>query len=409
MTNSCEDRLRVVIDFSAAITASTSLHEHELLHLIHEHVSRLMDTNNMSIVLYDAIAREVRFGLVFVGGREIDLQTDRRWSPRRNGEGRFEHIIHTKRYLLHSTKQEFDDWQRQPGQEKYGDNMYSSWLGVPIRIGERILGVIAIYHLTQEHTYNIEDVEMLQMLANYAAGALINVNLTSDQVANRQLATLGTAMAVLQHRINNSFNIITPNVMRLRKRVDLNDATTVEILDIIDRNARLTSELIRRIMEPLKASEDQEVDLQGVINDVAQEKYEEWEKDQADRPIQVVPELAGALPLFRAPIGQIAEVFRNCLDNAYRAMPTGGKIVIKTSLTDGIIEARIADTGTGIAPAIRERLFHKPVPPKEQGGGAGLGLWLNRMILQGIGGDIQIESTGEQGTTVLVQIPVRRT
>jgi signal transduction histidine kinase len=82
--------------------------------------------------------------------------------------------------------------------------------------------------------------------------------------------------------------------------------------------------------------------------------------------------------------------------------------VIKTGLTDGIIEARIVDTGTGIPPAIRERLFQKPVPPKEQGSGAGLGLWLNRMILQGIGGDIRIESTDEHGTSVLVQIPVRR-
>ncbi len=54
-------------------------------------------------------------------------------------------------------------------------------------------------------------------------------------------------MAALQHRINNTFNIIVPNVMRLRNRVDMSDPTIAEILTIIERNARYTSDIIKRI------------------------------------------------------------------------------------------------------------------------------------------------------------------
>ena len=53
-------------------------------------------------------------------------------------------------------------------------------------------------------------------------------------------------MAALRHRINNTFNVIVPNVNRLKRRVDASDAEIAEILDIIERNARYTSDIIAR-------------------------------------------------------------------------------------------------------------------------------------------------------------------
>ena len=88
-------------------------------------------------------------------------------------------------------------------------------------------------------------------------------------------------------------------------------------------------------------------------------------------------------------------------------MKKGGKLLIISKLEQNTIYIRLKDTAEGgIPPAIQERLFKKPVPSKEPGHGAGLGLWLSKLMLQGVSGDVTIEETGPAGTTMLICIPV---
>jgi signal transduction histidine kinase len=137
---------------------------------------------------------------------------------------------------------------------------------------------------------------------------------------------------------------------------------------------------------------------------------EKWGAERAAIPISLEPKLADPLPQVQAPIGQLTEVFRNLLDNAYRAMrEKGGKLTVLSCLTGGIICVRVQDVGPGIPSSKVQHLFEKPVPSKEPGGGSGLGLWLGRLMLQSIGGNVSIENTSTSeptGTTMLVQIPV---
>jgi signal transduction histidine kinase len=183
------------------------------------------------------------------------------------------------------------------------------------------------------------------------------------------------------------------------------DETTVEILEIIDRNARYTSEMITRIQEPLREVEAQDVDVNAVLNEVVGNAKELREADPSLPPIEFKLELEDPLPQVQAPIGQITEVFQNLVDNACRAMREGGRLIVTSRLKDSRISVHVQDTGPGISPQIQQRLFVKPVPSKEPGGGAGLGLWLSRLILQSIGSDVKIEKSDSAGTTMLVEIP----
>ena len=295
-----------------------------------------------------------------------------------------------------------------------------SWLGVPMIVQGRVIGVISIQSLEQEHAFDQGHMELLSTVANQAAVAIENARLyqetrrlykeaRGEAIAAKQLATLGTAMAALRHRINNTFNVIVPNVNRLKKRVDASDATIAEILDIIERNARYTSDIIARIQEPLREMEVQDVNVNAVLDEAIAWVKEKWSAERVAMPISLASQLADPLPQVQAPIGQLTEVFRNLLDNAYRAMQEkGGKLTVLSCLTDGIICVRVLDAGPGIPLLIAQRLFEKPVPSKEPGRGAGLGLWLSRLMLQSIGGNVIIESTRTSeptGTTMLVQIP----
>jgi GAF domain-containing protein len=412
------EALAALSDIGQTLTSGIRLRQAEVLELIYEQAQKLTGAQDMYIALYDEETGMIRFGLATEHGARVHYDSREADMEKR---GRTEEVIFTREPILHRTLDDSEVWYNQPGRQEFIGRVSPSWLGVPMAIGGKVLGVIAIYDWEREHAYDEQDLQVFSSMANQAAIALDNATLyyetnqkleeanqelerlyeeaRSEAIAAKQLATLGTAIAALQHRINNTFNIIVPSVTRLRKRVDMTDETIVQILDIIERNARYTSDIIARIQEPLREVEGQDVDINAVLDEVMSAARERWPG------ISITPDLDAANPLIRAPIGQVTEVFRNLVDNACRAMNGSGQLVVASRLTDDRISVRVQDTGPGIPLGVQERLFSKPVPSKQPGGGVGLGLWLSRLMLQTIGGDVKIEKADSTGTTMLVQIP----
>ena len=272
------EALGAMNNFGQELTSSIRLREDELLLMIFEQAQKLIGARNIYIALYIVDTGELRFPLATEKGQTVEYPSRIANMDKR---GKTEDIIFTRFPILHQTKEEAEAWYTQPGHQEFVGVVNPSWLGVPMMVGEnRVLGVIAIYDLEREHAYNELDLQVLSSMASQAAIALDNVRLyekaRGEVVAAKQLSTLGTAIAALQHRINNTFNIIIPNVDRLRKRVDLSDPTIVEILDIIERNARYTSKIISRIQEPLKEVEVSFININTIIDDVLLEKRELW-------------------------------------------------------------------------------------------------------------------------------------
>ena len=109
--------------------------------------------------------------------KKVDLAKKEGWQPRKAGKGRTEEIIRTKKSIFIPTRQESEKWYAQPGHEEYVGYALPSWVGVPMMIGDKVLGVIATYHPTQEYVYDREDLTILQTMANQAAIALDNARL----------------------------------------------------------------------------------------------------------------------------------------------------------------------------------------------------------------------------------------
>jgi signal transduction histidine kinase len=374
------------------VKITSQLDPDEVLSSIAKSANDLLPADFSSLFVYDPQDDKFKTGIRRKGEKEVTPSIP-------SGEGAAGRIAKSQQ------AQFVEDTKAHPGLAPvvFEDKEMRAFAGVPLVAKGKTVGVLYVNFL-EPHQFSAQERETLKLLTNQAAIALDNARLYKEAreevIAAKQLGTLGTAIAALQHRINNTFNIIVPNVMRLRNRVDMSDETIVEILDIIERNARYTSNIIGRIQEPLREVEIQDVDVNAVLDEVAN-----MTKKQGGSEIAIKQELNDEIPLIQASIGQITEVFRNLADNACRAMKGDGQLIIASDFNDGIISVRVEDTGPGIPPKIQERLFKKPVPSKEPGGGAGLGLWLSQLMLQTIGGDVEIEKTGPTGTTMLVQIP----
>ncbi len=101
---------------------------------------------------------------------------------------------------------------------------------------------------------------------------------------------------------------------------------------------------------------------------------------------------------------QMQRVFVNILRNSIQAMPRGGTITVNTAVEEHGCRIRISDTGPGIPPAIRARIFEPNFSTKTEG--MGIGLAIARRIVEDAGGRIECDSEPGIGTTFIIELPV---
>jgi len=127
--------------------------------------------------------------------------------------------------------------------------------------------------------------------------------------------------------------------------------------------------------------------------------------------VQVVSQMADDLPVLWADPHQLHQVLVNLIANAHQAMrrqPKPKRITVtgRHDRESGRVVIDVSDTASGIPVAIQEKIFEAFFTTKASGEGTGLGLSLCRGIIDEHGGTLTIASTGEDGTTFRIDLPV---
>jgi signal transduction histidine kinase len=131
------------------------------------------------------------------------------------------------------------------------------------------------------------------------------------------------------------------------------------------------------------------------------------------RPLAVRPEVdfridEPAVPTVHSDEVLLAQVLRNLLTNALK-FTADGSVRLSVSRVDDDVEFIVADTGTGIAADLHERIFEEffQVPGSQaiSGRGTGLGLPYARRLVGILGGALRVESTPGEGSTFIVRLP----
>jgi signal transduction histidine kinase len=158
--------------------------------------------------------------------------------------------------------------------------------------------------------------------------------------------------------------------------------------------------------------EKKPIDLNRAIESTAIVARNEW-KYVAD----MVTDLDPALPLVPCQAGEFNQVILNLLINGAHTINDvisqmegdKGKITISTRVEGEWVEVRIADTGTGISEAVRDKIFDPFFTTKEVGKGTGQGLAIaHDIIVNKHGGTLTFETELGKGTTFVIKLPLQR-
>jgi signal transduction histidine kinase len=116
-----------------------------------------------------------------------------------------------------------------------------------------------------------------------------------------------------------------------------------------------------------------------------------------------------ALPAVKVDPGRMTQVLTNVLDNAFRHTPSGGKIILSATASEGGVDLSISDDGPGVGADDLPRLFdrfYRADPSRQRDGGSGLGLAIARSIVEMHGGRVSASSTPGRGLTITIHLPV---
>lgn len=295
-----------------------------------------------------------------------------------------------------------------------------SMICVPVRTGEKVLGVIQLINRVDQTPFGEGDLALLSAIANHAATALENARLHDQLVQmNQQLLEVDDQrnrfLSQLSQEVRTPLTGILGYAELLQeKRVGPLSTRQQQYLQNIYGSAQHILKLANDLLELAQVEAGQKVfhaeEFSPLV--VLDEVNALMAPQAANKNIKFTFHIEPQLPPVRGDIHQFRQVLLNLVSNAVKFTSENGEVTVAARMrVPGILAVAVSDTGIGIPPEERDRIFD----PFARGGnavarripGVGLGLTLARRLIELQGGEISVESGGEdRGSTFTFTLPI---
>jgi len=306
-----------------------------------------------------------------------------------------------------------------PHLQQLNDADWRSLVAVPMLHENRIVGALVVRR-RGPGDFSEETCELLQTFASQSALAIHNARLFRElerksdevEVASRHKSEF---LASMSHELRTPLNAVIgfSEVLLERMFGDLNDRQDEYLRDILSSGRHLL-ELLNDILD-LSKVEAGRMDLQRSTFPMQQtlEYGLSMVRERAVRhDITLSLDVAPEVGLIESDELRIKQVMLNLLSNAVKFTPDGGDVAVRARVDGAELVVTVSDTGIGIAPDDRERIFesfHQAGRGVQQQEGTGLGLTLSKRILELLDGRMWLKSEVGVGSTFGFAIPLGTT
>jgi PAS domain S-box-containing protein len=276
----------------------------------------------------------------------------------------------------------------------------TTWMSVLFEGAPAVLGVIRDVSARRELVARTMQVDRMIAVGTLAAGVgheinnplayvMANVSYASDQVARAQ-------------RQLEKFAERDPSGGTAAVAVALSEV--VSILAEVDEGAHRIRDIARDLNTFARSDEELRlVDLRAVADSALRIAAPEIRQRA-----RVVRQYDDVPPVLASP-SRVGQVLLNLVINAAHSIAKGdydaNEVAVRIRSVGASVIVEVCDTGCGIAPEHRDRLFTPFFTTKPLGQGTGLGLSISMRIVRSLGGDIEVDSALGRGTTMRVVLP----
>jgi signal transduction histidine kinase len=213
-------------------------------------------------------------------------------------------------------------------------------------------------------------------------------------------------LMTVSHELRTPLTAIRGHVGALREGVVTDDEMRAVSLTVIAAEAERLERLVGDVLDLAKLDAHrftvlrEEVDMERLVD----QAYGTFSEEARQRGIDYQRDV-DARPVIVSDGDRVLQIITNLLSNAFRWTPDGGRVDLNLSATDGTVYVCVGDSGPGIPPSERERIF-RPFWSRG-GGGTGLGLPIARELAAALGGRVSLQSSDEQGSRFELMLPTR--
>lgn len=297
-----------------------------------------------------------------------------------------------------------------PYRERYRN---PSFLSMPIRGSERILGVLNLSEKSGSAPFRLSDLEVAGLLCNQLAIALEKVRLfTEIQESYRRLREVDRLKSeflnIAAHELRTPLSIIVGYTMMLKDELQGPAQNYLEaVLESANQLVRLVDD-----MTNLRYLEAREVSLAAVplrLQDLVPGIIEHFCRLAHEKGQGLSFYFPADLPPVQADGEKVGVILSNLLSNAITFTPPGGRICVRAEAQDDKVVVAVEDTGCGIPQEEWDRIFEPFYQVgdslRREHGGLGLGLAIARELVTLHGGSIWVKSEVGQGSTFYFALP----
>jgi two-component system cell cycle sensor histidine kinase/response regulator CckA len=217
-----------------------------------------------------------------------------------------------------------------------------------------------------------------------------------------RLESIGRLAGGIAHDFNNLLAVIRNYAQFLIEDLPEGSQSREDLEQIrraVDRATSLTRQLL--IFARKERSAPRPLQLNEIVGDTQRLLHRTLGED-----IHLRTRLDPGLPSVELDPGQAEQVLINLALNARDAMPAGGTLTISTARgEDDTVLLTVSDTGTGMPPDVADRAFEPFFTNKPEGKGTGLGLAMVYGVITGAGGNVDLQTSQGEGTTLTLSLP----